>query len=292
MLSPAQLEVRGGSTRTRRARPLPSPKQRYQEYVLQRIEDYKNSLAREDLLRLGNDAASELHDAAEGQYFLTEVLLEETVDRLIMKRLRLPTFGKWRQKFSRLREAQREPTHWGIERRSAIVALLPRLESGDHALVVGGGAEAAAYLLAAHDVRVTCLFGDDATCTRIENRMAAESLTGDFEAFVVMLGNWFPELELPVHLVVLDVATLASLATPQRLNLMARLQDVTVAGGVHALLAQSGNSAAETWLSLYPDWERIPVRGESTRRGTKHPAPPGVLLARPLPPKPSQASTA
>ena len=34
-----------------------SPKQHYQEYLLQRIEDYKNLLARDELLRLGNDAA-------------------------------------------------------------------------------------------------------------------------------------------------------------------------------------------------------------------------------------------
>jgi hypothetical protein len=259
---------------------------------MQRIEDYKNSLAREELLRLGNDAAHELQDAREGQYFLTEVLMQETVDRLIMKRLRLPTFGKWRLKYAKVREAQREPTHWGIERGNALVAMLPRLEPGDHALVIGGGAESAAYLLAAHDVRVTCLFGDDATCTRIENRMAAESLTGDFSAFVVMLGSWFPELELPVHLVVIDAATLAGLSGPRRLDLMARLQDVTMPGGVHAVLPQDGTVAAETWLSFYPDWERLPIRTESTRRGTKRPTPPGVLLARPIPPATSHASSA
>jgi len=287
MLNQAQLDTRAGSAPTRRGRPLPSPKQRYQEYLLQRIEDYKNSLAREELLRLGNDAATELHDAAGGQYFLTEVLMQETVDRLIMKRLKLPTFTKWRQKFARMREAQREPTHWGIERGSAVAALLPRFEPGDHALVVGGGAEPAAYLLAAHDLRVTCLFSDDATCTRIETRMAAESLTGDFEAFVVMLGTWFPELELPVHLVVIDAATLAGLAGPRRLELMARLQHVTVPGGIHAVLPHHGNVAAETWVSLYPDWDRIPLRTESSRRGTKRPTPPGVLLSRPLPPPPS-----
>jgi len=292
MLSQTQLAVRAGSARTRRGPPLPSPKQRYQAYLLQRIEDYKNSLAREEVLRLGNDAATELQDAPEGQYFLTEVLMQETVDRLIMKRLRLPTFGKWRQKFAKLREAQREPTHWGIERGSAVASLLPRLEGGDHALVVGGGAEATAYLLAAHDVRVTCLFGDDATCTRIENRMAAESLSGDFEAYVVMLGTWFPELGLPVHLVVIDAATLAELPGPRRLALMAHLQDVTVPGGVHAVLPTDGNVAAETWLSLYPDWDRLPLRTESTRRGTKRPVPPGVLLTRPLPPNTSQASSA
>ena len=103
MLTQAQLQDRAGSSRTRRGRPLPSPKQRYHAYLLQRIEDYKNSLAREELLRLGNDAASELQDATEGQYFLTEVLMQETVDRLIVKRLRLPPFTKWKQKLAKLR---------------------------------------------------------------------------------------------------------------------------------------------------------------------------------------------
>lgn len=291
MLTAAQLGIRAGSAGTRRGRPLPSPKQRYHEYVMQRIEDYKNSLPRDELLRLGNEAACELQDATEGQYFLTEVLMQETVDRLIMRRLHLPTFPKWRRKFARIREAQREPTHWGIEPGSALAGLLPRLEPGDHALVVGGGAEGAAYLLAAWDVRVTCLFGDDATCTRIENRMAAEALTGDFTALVVMLGSWFPELELPVNLVVIDAATLAALRGPPRLQLMAKLQDVTVPGGVHAVLPHNG-SVAETWVSLYPEWERLPVRNESSRRGTKRAAAPGVLLTRPLPSSPQQASSA
>lgn len=291
MLPAPQVGIRAEGASARRGRALPSPKQRYEEYLLQRIEDYKNSLAREELLRLGNDAATELASASEGQYFLTEMLMLETVDRLIMKRLKLPSFPKWRQKLAKIREAQREPTHWGIERGSALVAVLPRLEPGDHALVVGGGAETAAYLLSAHDLRVTCLFGDHATCTRIENRMAAEALTGCFTAFVVMLGTWFPELELPVHLVVIDAGTLGALSGPRRLDLMARLQDVTVPGGVHAVLPHEGK-AAETWVSLYPDWNRLPLRVESTRRGTKRGTPPGVLLARPVAKPASQASTA
>ena len=213
MLTAAQLGIRAESPRIRRAHPLPSPKQRYQAYILQRIEAYKESLTRENVLKLGNDAAGELQAAPEGQYFLTEVLMQETVDRLIMRRLHLPTFSRWRQKHARLRQAQQSPTHWGIERRSAVAAVLPRLEAGDHAVVVGGGAESAVYLLAAHDVRVTCLFGDNATCTRIETRMAAESLTGDFEAFVVMLGTWFPTLDRPAHFVVIDATTLAEQAT-------------------------------------------------------------------------------
>jgi hypothetical protein len=291
MLTAAQLDTRPESARTRRARPVQSPKQRYHEYLLQRIEDYKNSLAREELLRLGNDAAIELSDATAGQYFLTEVVMQETVDRIIVKRLRLPSFTRWRQKFAKLRQAQQAPNHWGLERHNAVSAVLPRLESGDHALVVGGGAEAALYLLAAHEVRVTCLVGDNATCTRIETRMAAESLTGNFEAYVAMLGTWFPPLS-PIHLVVVDSGTLGALPSPRRMALMAQLQDITVPGGLHALLPGSSGSPAETWLSLYPDWERLPLPTRGHRKGTKRDGAPGVLISRPLPSTASQASSA
>ena len=295
MLTATQLESRAESSRTRRARPVVSPKQQYHEYILQRIEDYKNSLARDELLRLGNDAALELQDATEGQYFLTEVVMQETVDRIITKRLRLPSFTRWRQKHAKVRQAQQSPTHWGLERNSAVAAILPRLEIGDRALVVGGGAEAAAYLLAAHDVHLTCLFGDNATCTRIETRMAAESLTANFEAFVAMLGSWFPCLDQAVHLVVIDAGTLAALPSPRRVSLMARLQDATVPGGIHALMpggAGSGAGAAEAWVSLYPDWERVPVPTRSTRTRGKRESSPGVLMSRPFPKAASHASTA
>ncbi len=282
MLSPAQLTSRSGASEARRARPLPSPRQRYQEYLLQRIEDYKNSLAREELLRLGNEAASELQDAAEGQYFLTEVLMQETVDRLIIRRLRIPPFSRWRLKFAKLRAAQREPTHWGIERHSAVAALLPRVEPGDHALVVGSGAEPAAYLLAALDARVTCVFGDDATATGVEARMAAESLSGDFEAFVALLAHWFPPLPRPAHYVV-DAGTLAGLPPQRRIHLVAQLQEATVAGGLHALVPGESGLAPEGFITLYPDWERVTIPAQQSRRGTKRGVPAGVLLAKPQP---------
>ena len=292
MLTAAQAETRTESVKTRRARPHSSPKRRYQEYLLQRIEDYKNSLARDELLRLGNDAATEIQDALEGQYFLTEVVMQEMVDKLIMKRLRIPQFAKWRLKQAKLRQAQQAPTHWGLDRHSALTTMLARLESGDHAIVVGGGAEAAVYLLAAHDLRVTCIVGDNPTCTRIETRMAAESLTGSFEAFVAMLGGWFPEFEQPVQVVVIDAGTLQALPLTRRVGLMARLQDVTVPGGLHAIIPGEGGGPAESWASLYPEWERVPLPARAHRRTPKRESNPGILLSRPVPRNIEQASTA
>src|SRR4051794_34347388 len=143
----------------RRRRSPYSDKQHYQEYILQRIEGYKNSIGRDELLRLGDEAASELQATAEGQFVLTEVLMLESVDRLIMKRLSLRPYRRWRQQFIRLRAAQRTPTHWGLEPHCALTPLLPRLEPEDSALVLGTAAAPMTYLLAAHDAAATFLAG-------------------------------------------------------------------------------------------------------------------------------------
>jgi hypothetical protein len=157
---------------------------------MQRIEDFKESVSREELMRLGDDAAAELRHGSNGQLQMSDILMLETVDQLIIARLRLPSFKKWRAKILPLREAQRSPTRWGISGSDPVGTVLPLLEPGDRALVIGSGAEAAAYLLAAHDLEIQCLLGDTAAAPRIEGKMASESLSGRFEAFVVMLGRW------------------------------------------------------------------------------------------------------
>src|SRR5213596_3897394 len=121
-------------------RPPRSLKQEYQEFLLQRIEEYKNTLGREELLEIGDEAVRELEASAAGQYLLTEVLLLEHVDRIIARRLRLPSFPRWRQKHRALREAQREPTHWGFDRTHPIVPWANRLEPRDVVVVLGTAA--------------------------------------------------------------------------------------------------------------------------------------------------------
>src|SRR5438034_11787014 len=71
-------------------RPPRSLKQEYQEFLLQRIEEYKNRLSRADLLDVGDEAVRELEESSAGQYLLTEVLLLDHVDRRIAGRLPLP----------------------------------------------------------------------------------------------------------------------------------------------------------------------------------------------------------
>lgn len=72
-----------------------SPRQEYIDWVEEQIEDYKCALTREELLALADDAITGLFHTDDGQYPLTEILLKDTVDALVFRRLRLPTYRQW-----------------------------------------------------------------------------------------------------------------------------------------------------------------------------------------------------
>lgn len=179
----------------RRRRPRRSLRQQYDEYSFERIEGYKNSLPRDELMRLGDEANAELFDGSEGQFVLTEVLMVDLVDELIKRRLKLKSFRQWAKHIRALRDAQREPTHWGLEPDGPITGLLRRIESGDRAVVVGPAGEAVACLLAAHEMAVTFMAGDLGSVTRLESRFESEALASAFEAYVVDFALWRPCLE-------------------------------------------------------------------------------------------------
>jgi len=266
----------------RRRRSPYSDKQHYQEYILQRIEGYKNSIGRDELLRLGDEAASELQATAEGQFVLTEVLMLESVDRLIMKRLSLRPYRRWRQQFIRLRAAQRTPTHWGLEPHCPLAALLPRLEPEDTALVVGSEAEPTTYLLAAHDVAVTFIAADLGCVERVESRMAAEALASLFESYVAHLDQALPDflcfLE-SLDIVVLDPSALLDLSGGDRADVVHDLQARSRPGGVHVLLPTCKGIAPESLRSLYGGWTQEGDPKRRRRPGSRRAE--GVVLAKP-----------
>jgi len=112
----------------RRPRQSHSLKQEYEEFILQRIEEFKDQISREDLLAIADEAVRELEMGAEEQLVLTEVLLLEHVDRLIIRRLRLPTYRRWRDRHVRLRSAQKQPTHWGLDPATPLAKLVEGVE--------------------------------------------------------------------------------------------------------------------------------------------------------------------
>ena len=279
MLSAAQLR---GTLQRRRS--SYSDKQYYQEYILQRIEGFKNSIGRDELLRLGDEAATELQTAAEGQFLLTEVLMLESVDRLIMKRLSLRPYSRWRRHFLKLREAQRTPTHWGLEPTCVLARLLPRIEPKDSALVIGSAAEPAAYLLAAHDAAVTFLAGDLGCVERVESRMATEALGTQFEGYVAQAGPSIPDFVdfgEALDLVVLDPGALTELGTNCRLEFLADLQCHSRPGSVHVVLPTSPALAPEALRTFYEGWT-VEEEAKRRRRSASSRHQEGLVFAKPL----------
>ena len=270
------LSARDARRDTGRRPAFPSLRQLYDEYVLQRIEGYKNSISREELMRLAGEATAVLHNGPDDQFVLTEVLMADVVDAVIIKRLRIKSFRRWKEQFARLRTAQREPTHWGLDRTSPVVSLLGRLEPGDRALVIGGRAESSAYLLAAHDLELRFWDDDLGIVDKVEQRMGEESLAARFFACCVPLDRWIPSDGSPYDVLVLDVGALAMVEPHRRPGVVAQLQELTAHGGVHVLLP-APDLVPEAIYSAYAGWVR--EKPTSSRRA----AATGAVLVKPVP---------
>ena len=254
--------------RPRRGRQQRSLRQEYEEFILQRIEEFKEHLSRSELLAIGDEAIRELEVEAEEQLVLTEVLVLEHVDRLIRRRLNLPTFRRWRDRHLRLRKVQREPTHWGLDPDAPFARPAPEADNAV-ALIVGAQAVPAALFLAARDWPVLFIDQDLTTVEAAETRVAAEALAARFQALVVSLGGWFPD----VHptLTVMDAAALARLDVPSRERFLASLKSLTVPGGVHYLMPTDKTGgviplAPESLKSHYAGWRIERTRLESGAR--------------------------
>lgn len=75
--------------------PPSTPRQLYQAWIEDQIEEYKAALTRDELMDLADQAVKELFDSPDGQYPLTEILLRDAVDALLFERLRLPDYRQW-----------------------------------------------------------------------------------------------------------------------------------------------------------------------------------------------------
>jgi hypothetical protein len=271
MLTELQLQ------QPKRRRALPSLRQQYQTYILQRIEEYKNSLTRPAILELGNEAVSEMDTAGQEQLFLTELLVADWVDRLIQRRLNLQPYSRWVRSFRRLRTAQRIPNRWGIDPRSPVARILPRLEPGDRALVIGADVAPVAFLLAAHEVHTTFTGHDLTFVDQVEARAAEEVLGHCVTTLVAPIGHLIAGMPDEVHLVAIDTASLEGLPAADRQDFIRSLMERTAPGGVHLILPSGRNMRPEAFSSHYGEW--APNSQQANRRQSSRSL--GVIFCNP-----------
>jgi hypothetical protein len=235
-----------------------SLKYQYDLFIENEIEAYKEKISRTDLLKIGDEAVAALH--AGMQFTMSELLLVQEVDRIIRKRLRLPSFATWRKaeiKRQKEREEFLRPERWGISPTSVIAREIhPSPES--HVLVAGSDAGPAVLYLAAHGCEVTAINGrPDANSSNLPIPDGA-NLPGRIDHHPDGLKDWSPQSEKSLSAVVCTPKAFAGLTAKQRANVIATLQSATEDGGVHLvetiIAGQSGVSLSELRKS-YKGWE-------------------------------------
>jgi hypothetical protein len=208
-------------------RPTRSLKHEYELFVEQEIDSYKDSLPRSVLLGIGDEAVKVL--AAQQQFVLTELLLWEEVDRLIVRRLRLPSYTTWRRRRLKIIEELRRPEHWGLTANDLLVrAVHP---SQGNVLLAGADDESSALYLAANGCHVTALTSEADALERVQQAAIGAGLSTRVNALVGTLSSFTPEL--PLNAVVVSPAALAMLTADERHRVIVALQSATRDGGVH-----------------------------------------------------------
>jgi hypothetical protein len=256
----------------------------YDQFIEQRIEEYKDSLPRADILSIGDEAMQEL--AGTLQFQLTEVVLRDQVDGIIRRRLKLPSFRRWREKHLALRAAQVQPGHWGLTAHEPVVTLADLIEDQDPVLVIGATDGACALFLAAHGALVHVCDPDIAAVYGLEGRAVNEQLGALIECTVVQLERFEPFAWFVACVV--ETGALADLPAQERSRLIERLKRVTPEGGRHAVMPASQDRgradarlSSDALRSLYGDWEVIAPPAASSVAGKK-PRNSGFTAVRPL----------
>jgi hypothetical protein len=258
---------------SRSPKPEYSLKHEYELYVEREIEDYKDSVPRSALLSIGDEAVAALR--AQAQTTLTEMVLWEEVDRIIARRLRLPSYATWRRRRLKLLAEFRRPEHWGLSPSSALARELgaPAPAGGGHVLLAGVPGEGTALYSAAHGCSVTALDRGEDALERVMHAAEAVGLTRLVRGCVADLGEWSPDVALRV--VVCAPAALERLTPAERARVIDTLQGATLDGGVHLVQTlvdaerrASLDAAACDTLSLdelhrrYDGWA-VTIEGES-----------------------------
>jgi hypothetical protein len=233
-----------------RARSL---KHEYELYVEREIEQYKDSIPRHALLKIGDEAVAALR--REQQLVLTELVLCEEVDRIIKRRLRVPGYQAWSRRCFHTLQQYQKPEHWGLCAESPLVRTI-QTDGDGHVLVAGEAGERTALYLAAHGCAVTAVELRGGALERVMEAARAAGLTQRVRGCPTDIGHWTPDV--PLNAVVCTPAAFAGLSHTERKQVIELLQRATRDGGVHLVetivAGQEAMSLAELRAS-YAGWD-------------------------------------
>jgi hypothetical protein len=236
--------------------PTRSLKHEYATYLDRQIEYYKNSIPYPAVLKLGDDAVAAMEKRV--QLELSEIVMEDAVNALIMKRLKLPTYERWRRNRLKIVEQFRRADHWGL---SSTQRLADAVRPQEHPRVVVAGphVEERTLYLAANGAHVTALgeTDDEELVTKVLVAAAQAGLSGQVVGYADGLDEWSPAV--PVRAVIWHAQVLDALSPERRQRVLAHLQNATAAGGVHYIEGVPSEArmtaSIRSLIAHYPGWQ-------------------------------------
>jgi hypothetical protein len=224
----------------------------YELFVERAVEDFKDTIPREAILRIGDEAVAAL--AAQAQFALTEMVLWEEVDRIIARRLKVPSYRTWCRRRLETLAKYRRPEHWGFTPDAPLLrAIAPVAES--HVLVAGPSELAPAMYLAANGCAVTAVDEGLDAVERVIHAAQAAGLAERVRGLVGSIGGWSPDV--PLAGVVCTPRAFSGMTAEEHARTIAQLQLATAPGGAH-LMEEVGTGAAFSIADLraqYHGWE-------------------------------------
>jgi hypothetical protein len=244
-------------------RPSRSLKHEYELYLDHEIEDYKESVPRTVLLSIGDEAVRSLEE--QQQFALTELLLCDAVDKIILKRLRLLSYAAWRKRRIKILIEQRRPEHWGLTQNDAVVRAVNTVGSDTRVLLAGVAAESPALYLAAHGCDVTTLSEQPDAVERVLHAAERAGLGDRVHATVEPLNGFTPDA--PLSAVIFTPAAFRGLSAAERSRVIQVLQSATSDGGVHLVQTIAAGKRAPVSLDelkrRYRGWNVTVDEGDS-----------------------------
>jgi hypothetical protein len=226
----------------------------YELYVQREVEQYKETVGYAKMMDLAAAASAVLE--GELQIGLRELLLAAEVDRLIMGRLKLPSFEAWRRRLLRNASEPKNPEHWGLRADTPLAHALTSASLSAEVVVTGARVHGSALYLAANGCQVTALEPEQEMVERVLSAAADEGLDGRVRGLTTPLWQWSPEG--PIAAVVCTPAAFAGLSDVERAQVIALLQSATTDGGVHlveTIIAGQEAISEEELRHSYTGWD-------------------------------------
>ena len=201
----------------------------YELYVEREVEAYKESVTRTHLLSIADAAQSNLE--GELQLGMRDVLLAVEVDRIIARRLKVPSFETWRRRRMKNASEPKRPEYWGLRSDTPLAHALTSASLKASVVVSGARIQGSALYLAANGCNVTAIEPEADVVERVLDAAEEAGLQARVRGLATDLSAWAPVG--PLGAVVCTPAAFAGLSTIERERVIGLLQGATADGGVH-----------------------------------------------------------